>query len=83
MTDTATQAGLAPTRKLTTMLIGVPALTLLLGPAVAEVWPQIAPVWATGAAVTALVTTLPGVIISGVLAYFGVPDKPNVPSTGA
>lgn len=74
----ATQPTSAPTRKLATMLIGVPALYTLLGPAAAEWWPQVAPAAMAGEAFTALVSAVPAVILTGIVAYF-VPDAPNVP----
>jgi hypothetical protein len=61
------------------MLIGVPAFTMLITPAMTEWWPQIAPVGMGGPAFTALVGALPVVFLSGLVAYF-VPDAPNVPT---
>jgi hypothetical protein len=75
----ANQPSMAPTRKLATMLVGVPALMALIDPFVREVWPQVAPAVLTGESATAFVAALLATVVSGVMAYF-VPDAPNVPS---
>lgn len=73
----AKQAGFAPTRKLATMLVGTPALYSLVGPAVEEFWPQVAPAALTGPAFTAFISAAAAAAIAGIAAYF-VPDAPNV-----
>lgn len=75
----AEQTSSAPTRKLTTMLIGVPALYAMIGPAISESWPQIAPAAFAGEAMTALVSAIIVAALTGLVAYF-VPDAPNVPT---
>jgi hypothetical protein len=61
------------------MIIGVPALYALFGPAVTEAWPQLVNPAFAGPAMTALVSAIPVVLVSAAIAYF-VPDAPNIPS---
>jgi hypothetical protein len=63
------------------MIIGVPALYALFGPAVTEAWPQLVPAALAGPAMTALISALPAVLVTAIVAYY-VPDAPNIPTAG-
>ena len=63
-----------PTNKALTMAGGIPALSVIIGPAVAEVWPQIAPAALSGPAMTDFVAAALAGLASLALAYF-VPDR--------
>lgn len=65
-----------PTNKMTTMMVGTPTIGTLLGPALLEVWPQIAPAWLVGPSVTALIVTGVPTLLSAAIAYF-IRDKYN------
>jgi len=74
----ATQPDSWPTRKLATVVVGAPTIYALLGDAVTEVWPQLAPTALAGEAVTAFVAMTASTVLAGVVAYL-VPDRPNIP----
>jgi hypothetical protein len=77
----------APTNKLAVgMTVGPAVATLFsssLGPAVAEVWPTIVPLWLAGPGVTNLVTGLITVLAGAIAAWasaYWVKDALNVPA---
>ena len=72
-----TQPGNLPTNKVLAMLTGTTALAPIIGPAVAEVWPQIAPAALAGPAMTDFIAALLAGLASLALAYF-VPDRAGV-----
>jgi hypothetical protein len=74
---TTVQPTKLPTNKALTMAGGTVVLTPLIQPAVFEVWPQIAPMFLAGDAMTALVGGLLTAIASLAFAYF-VPDRSNI-----
>lgn len=80
MPDSAKQPDAWPTRKLVTMAVGTPTIATLIGPAVAEVWPQIVPAAYAGEAMIAFVSAAAAALVSAIVAYF-VPDRPNTPET--
>ena len=63
-----------PTNKVLAMFGGTAALAPIIGPAVAEVWPQIAPAALSGPAMTDFVAAALAGLASLALAYF-VPDR--------
>lgn len=73
-----TQPTRAPTNKALTMLGGTVALAPFIGPAVNEVWPQIAPAFLAGPAMTEAVAAVIAGLASLALAYF-VPDRWGTP----
>ena len=77
----AVQTSAAPTRKMTTLLIGIPLLQSQIGPGITESWPQIVPTAFAGPAFTALVSAAVSAALVGLIAYF-VPDGPNVAQPG-
>jgi len=72
MPESAKQPDRWPTRKLATVVAGAPTIYALLGDAVGEVWPQIAPAALAGGAMTAFVGMAASTVLAG-----GVPDRPN------
>lgn len=69
-----TQPDRLPTNKVLAMGLGTLTAAPFIGPAVAEVWPQIVPPAFSGPAMTDFVAALVAVIASMALAYF-VPDR--------
>jgi hypothetical protein len=74
----ADQVSWRPTNKLSIGAAVAPIAALNAEPAVAEVWPQIAPAILSGPAVTTAMAAICGAF-AGVLAAYWVPDAPNVP----
>ena len=73
-----TQPSRAPTNKALAMFGGTVALAPFIGPAVAEVWPLVAPAALAGPMMTDAVAALLAAVLSLVLAYF-VPDRWGMP----
>lgn len=72
----AVQKSSWPTRKLA-FGSGVTALVgTQLSPAVAEVWPQLVPVFLSGPAVTEIVAGM-AALVAGLFVGYWVPDAPN------
>lgn len=74
MTFLENQPDRLPTNKALTMFGGTVALAPIVGPAVAEIWPQIAPAFLAGPAATELLAAALAGLLSLALAYF-VPDR--------
>ena len=74
--QTATQASVLPTRKLSIGATFAPVIAIYSEPAVAEVWASVAPAVVVGPNATNLVAALFGAGIAMAVAWW-VPDAPN------
>jgi len=74
---TARQASAMPTNKLAVGSAVTAIVGTQLSPAVAEVWPQIAPALLAGPSVTEIISAVAALVAGLVVGWF-IPDAPNV-----